>query len=238
MRLLLICLAVCTASLASAKGLDDLSNNNPEAAEGEGDAAAPAGEGNGEGEEKGEGKPDAGNGEAAKPQRALSKTLSQNLSIATGFARVIASKSTGDWESNGMTDLTVAYKLSSLSKIMNLHGTYRYAPVAVSGTEDEHSYRGVWEAHMFGARVAYQVSQTLTALGSAELGYVASHLTAIDGLDPVVKKHEAGGAIFAVGGGADWTIGEKAGFAGGPRLFAGFGSFTIIQIGGALSFLF
>lgn len=237
MRLLLICVAMCTASLASAKGLDDLSNNNPEAAEGEGEGAAPAGEGEGEGEAK-EGKGAGGKGEAAKPQGALSKTLSQNLSIATGFARVIASKSTGDWESNGMTDLTVAYKLSSLSKIMNLHGTYRYAPVAVSGTEDEHSYRGVWEAHMFGARVAYQVSQTLTALGSAELGYVASHLTPIDGLDPVVKKHEASGATFAVGGGADWTIGDKAGFAGGPRLFAGFGSFTIVQIGGALSFLF
>ena len=137
-----------------------------------------------------------------------------------------------------MTDVTVGYKLPViLAANASLAATYRYAPIAVSGTEDGHSYRGVWETHYLGGRLTYPITSTLHAMATTELGYVRVGLEELDGLD-ADHKHERSGAALAVGGGADWAISDKFASAGGPRVFVGYGSVTTVQIGGAFSFLF
>jgi hypothetical protein len=211
------------ASNAAAKGLDELSQGNPSA------AGADGLEG------------DGGEGGIAKapppPPTEFSKKVAGNMSVATSFGWLMASKSKGEWKGGGgMTDLTIAYKVATLSATMTADGTYRYAPMAVSGTEDDHSYRGVWEAHYFGGRMRYALRPNLSAVGSGELGYVMVHVTPVDGLP---EEDEAGksGVSIALGGGADWQIFEP-GFTVGPRLNVGFGSFTTVQVSGAATFVF
>ncbi len=222
MQFLLLSAGLTLCGPALAKGLDELSQSNPE------DAAAPA-----------EG---AGEGDAAKAktptmtQSATSKALADKLLLATSFGWVSASKSKGDWQGSGMTDLTIGYKLAALNAQMSLAGTYRYAPVAVSGVEDDASYRGVWETHFFGARMNYAMSPTMAIIGSGELGYTQVHLKPTDGQEQVTK-HEAGGGQVALGGGADFQLFEK-GMTVGPKLVLGFGSFTTIQVAGSVGFLF
>jgi hypothetical protein len=218
------CLTLPSGGGAFAKGLDELSQGNPETAEG---AAATGGEG--------------GAAAAAKPipppSTPTSKAVAGNLSVGTSFGWLMASKSKGEWKGGGgMSDVTVAYKVATLNASMTADGTYRYAPMAVSGVEDEHSYRGMWEAHYFGGRMRYAMSPTLTAIGSGELGYVLVYMRPTDGL-PQEKKHEANGVSIALGGGADWQLFEP-GFTVGPRLNVGFGSFTTVQVSGAATFVF
>jgi hypothetical protein len=164
--------------------------------------------------------------------------MSEKLYMATSFGWVKASKSTGEWKSSGMSDFTIGYKLPvSFGEQMAMAATYRYAPIAVSGEEDKHMYRGVWEQHLVGARGVYKVSPTLNAVGSAELGYVVAYLNPVDDL-PSTDKHETNGGNFTVGGGCDWALVEKGAFAVGPRLYAGFGSFSTFQLSAAASFVF
>ncbi len=212
-------LMLCGPALA--KGLDELSQGNPE------DAEAPA-EGAGE-----------GGAQAKTPtmtQSATSKELADKLSLATSFGWVSASKGKGEWHGGGMSDLTVGYKLAAINAQMSIAGTYRYAPVAVSGVEDDASYRGVWETHFFGAHMNYVMSPTMTVVGTGELGYTQVHLKPTDGQEQVTK-HEAGGGQVALGGGADFQLFEK-GMTVGPKLVLGFGSFTTIQVAGSVGFLF
>lgn len=213
-----------------AKGLDKLSENNPE------NTAVPA--------EDAATKPadDAATGDvAAVPTTPLeksdtSKAITDKLSISTSFGWASVSRSEGTWEGSGMSDVAIGYKVVMLGSNMNIDATYRYAPVAVSGDVDRHSYRGVWDTHYVGGRFNYNISPTLTALGTAELGYVLVYLHPTDGLE-TVTKHEDNGVAFAIGGGADWQILEK-GLAVGPRLALAFGSVSTVQVAGAVTFGF
>lgn len=222
--------AVFTAGegAALAKGLDQLSENNPEKAE-----EAPA-EGGEEAEAAAEGEQAA---TTPPPPSAASAAISQKLYLATSYGWVKASRSEGDWEGSGMSDLTVGYRIMPLGAKMSVDGTYRFAPVAVSGVVDEHTYRGIWETHFFGGRFNYNVSPTMTAIGTAELGYVVVHLNPTDNLE-LDPNHEKSGAAFAVGGGADFFLFEKNAFAVGPRLALGFGSVSTIQVAASVSFVF
>lgn len=205
---------------ALAKGLDDLSDANPEAKAEDGEAAA-------------KGAASA----APQPAGAMSKALAEKLYASTSFGFVKASKGSGEWSSNGMSDVTFGYRIMSLGGGLSVAGTYRYAPIAVTGNEDGQEYSGSWEGHYFGGQVHYPISSNLRALGSGELGYVLVHLQSEDD-QTVQDKHQAAGVSVAVGGGADYTLSEGPGFAVGPRLYAGLGSFTTIQLAAAFSFLF
>jgi hypothetical protein len=207
---------------AVAKGLSELSDENP--AEQPADGAKEEG-----GDEEG------AKTEAVKQPGAASKALADKLFLSTSGGWATGSRSDGKWTASGMSDLEVGYKLVTLNKQMNVFGTYRYAPMAVAGTVDDRSYRGVWEAHFFGGRFNYQLSKTLTALASGELGYVLVHVNDTDGLAPETKVSNPG-VQLAVGGGADFMLIDK--WTVGPRLVVGVGGFTTVQVAAAAGFLF
>jgi hypothetical protein len=224
-KLLSLFVALAWNGGALAKGLEELGQSNPETQASEGEEKAAA-----EGEE-GENKA------APQPPGALSQTLAEKLYMATSFGWVSASKSDGEWKSSGMSDFQIGYLVMKLNAQMSVHGTFRYAPIAVSGEQESHLYRGVWEVYNFGGRFNYRVSPTILAVGTGELGYVKADLNAVDGLEPI-EDHQAGGAMLSVGGGADFALTEKGSFSAGPRLYAGFGSYSAIQLSAAASFLF
>lgn len=206
---------------AVAKGLETLADKNPEnapaAGEGTGDAAATAA--------------------APMEQSAASKAIAQKLWLATTFGWAHVSSSKGEWKGSGMTDIAVGYKVLPLAANMSVDATYRYAPIAVSGQVDDRSYRGVWDCHYLGGRFNYKMSDSLSAVGTAEAGYVLVYLRPTDGLDQE-SKHEENGFSMVVGGGADWHLLEKGAVSAGPRLNVGFGSVTTIQVAGAATFVF
>ncbi len=221
-------LTLVGAGPAFAKGLDELSQGNPDS-----DAAKEEGA---DGKAGGEGGESAAKAETPMVKSASSKAISDKLFMGTSFGWVKAAKSGGTWQGSGMSDLTIGYKVANLSSVMSLAATYRYAPVAVSGTEDDQSYRGVWESHFFGGKLNYSLGSTLSAVGSAELGYVQVHVKPTDGLVETAKASKGGGQL-ALGGGADWQMIDKA-CTVGPRLYLGVGSFTTVQIAGAIGFMF
>jgi hypothetical protein len=229
-NLKLLCLAGLVASASGqsmAKGLDDLSGQNPEvkaeeeSTEGEKPAAA--------GEKTAEAAP-------AAPV-SYEGPLHQKLSFATSFGWVSASRSKGDWSGNGMSDLSVGFRYMTLNPTLSLVGTYRYAPINVVGEEDGHSYRGVWEAHYLGTRADYKLNPKTTLTGGLEAGYVLVYLLPVDGQE-TEKKHENNGVSITLGGGADFMLSENWAFSAGPRVYAGFGSFTTIQVGASAGFMF
>lgn len=215
------------SNVATAKGLEELSQNNPETAapaEADPDAAA---------------EPAAETAATATAPSAMSQSLAEKLFVATSFGWVSTSKSEGNWKTvGGMSDFLVGYVLPvDLGAAMKLSGTYRYAPVAVTGDEDDRSYRGVWESHYFGTLLHYTVNDKVRAVGTGELGFTKVSLNSTDGI-PAEDKHAKSGGAVVLGGGADWKMLETNAFTVGPRLYAGFGSFTTIQLGASASFLF
>jgi opacity protein-like surface antigen len=213
---------IFASQAASAKGLEDLSGQNPELKAEEEPAETPV-------------KTDT----AVVNQEPVSYAgpLHQKLSFATSFGWVSASRSKGDWRGNGISDFTVGYRFLDLNAALSLAGTYRYAPINVVGEEDDHSYRGIWEAHYFGMKADYKLNPKTNLTGGMELGYVLVYLTSTDGLE-TEKKHEENGVSVTLGGGADFMISENWAFSAGPRLYAGFGSFTTIQVGASAGFMF
>ena len=206
---------------AWAKGLDQLSDANP--AEG---GEAPATD---------EAKDVAATKEATVPASALSTALAKKLQVTTGFGMVRGGLKSGTWKANGMADLTVAYRIAQLQGKLPLSATYRYAPVALTGTDNSLSYRGVVEQHLFGAKVEHPLAAKLTAVGTAELGLAVASLYAVDGLPGTVPK---GGVVLGIGGGVDYAFASMPGFQFGPRLAVGVGGLKTMQLTGAASFLF
>ena len=247
MRISTALLTVSVALLgqsALAKGLGELSDQNPEDA-GDQDKQDKADNGDGDQEEGAKGEEEGGKGEeeGSKAETGLvrksaaSKAIADKLSLATSFGWVHASRSTGTWSSNGVADLTVAYKILPLGKSAGLAVTYRYVPIDVSGTNGDRSYRGVWEGHYVGARYNTWISQRTNLIGTGEVGLVRSHMDAVDGL-PAESSVDQGGAAVALGGGVDYMISEKWAFAVGPRLYVAFGTVTSYQLTVGATFQF
>lgn len=231
---LLVVGSFCThPSIAFAKGLDDLSSQNPEVkAEDDGEEttdetkATPA-------------KREASAETAATNQapEANNTALANKLWFATSFGWVYASRSKGDWRGNGMSDLSIGYRYLTMSPKLSVVGTYRYAPVNVVGEIDGNSYRGVWETHYFGSRADYKLNAKTVLTGGLEAGYVLVYLIPTDGLE-TQKKHEENGVSISLGGGADYAISDSGSFTVGPRINAGFGSFTTVQVAASAGFMF
>ncbi len=229
--------AILTTS-ASAKGLEQLSTQNPETKAESGEESSSGGSDNSSSSESSGDKKAANKNFLGKAiDEDLGKVIDKNLFFGTSYGWVIAKKSGADISGGGMTDFTIGYKVAMLNKQMTAYATYRYAPVAVSGEIETRSYRGIWETHFVGTRVSYEISQSLNALGTAEVGPAIVHMNATDGL-PDDPDHETSGFQLALGGGANWDMDKRGGFTLGPRLSAAFGSFTTIQIGGGFGFLF
>jgi hypothetical protein len=213
-----------------AKGLDDLAEQNPETqAEGEADSKGSDAAAKAEGE--------AATTAATTAPVSLEGPMHQKLSFSTSFGWVYASRSEGDWRGSGMSDLTIGYRYMTLNPKLSLVGTYRYAPVSVVGEIDGNSYRGVWETHYFGSKADYKLNSKIVLTGGLEAGYVLVYLTPTDGLE-TEKKHEENGVSVSLGGGADFSMSENGAFTVGPRLNAGFGGFTTVQVSASAGFMF
>jgi hypothetical protein len=210
-------LVITTSGYAA--GLDDLSNANPENTEQESDEEAKT--------DEAEGAP------AAEAEAKANRPLSDMLYLSTSYGWVSAALSEGDWNSSGMSDFTVGYKVANMG--FDVFATYRYAPMALAGSANDQAYRGVIEVHNFGGLGLWKIKDGLTAVGTAELGIAVVSLDSTDGLI-IEEDLEATGAVLSVGGGADWKMGEK--FNAGPRLYVGAGSATVIQLSGQATFFF
>ena len=227
-RLISVIAVLDINTVALAKGLDELGQSNPEASTE-----------NQETDESG-GRSDKNTGSIAAPNQptsALGQAIRDKLLLGTSFGWVKASKSTGEWQTSGVSDLSISYQIAKINGQMNLLGTFRYTPIAVTGIQEKHSYRGVWEVYNFGALATHKLNSKFVALGSGEIGYVKSSLNPIDGL-PEVESHTSGGATLTLGGGADFAVTETSNFLAGPRIFAGFGTYSVFQLSAAASFLF
>ena len=133
--------ALCSGR-AAAKGLDTLSQNNPE----------------GEGGDAEDGDGGSGAASAAPMQQsATSRALDGKLFLASTGGFVFASKSSGDWHSDGMSDVSIGYKMPfALGAKSGAFATYRYSPISVHGSQDGQSYRGIWETHLLGGRINFR----------------------------------------------------------------------------------
>jgi hypothetical protein len=213
-----------------AKGLDELTEENPE---------------NAPDEQELENQAQTNEHEQAEPAKAqlvpsdLSKKISGNLFLAPSVGWVKASRAKGKWNDDklvGISDLMIAYRLPWVVSMVEMFGTYRYCPIAVSGEVDNASFRGVWESHNFGGLGRWRYSDDLTLVGSAELSYVLIYLTPLDDAE-VGQETEANGIALVLGGGADYGFfGDK--LRVGPRINLGFGGVSTIQVAAASSFLF
>jgi len=221
------------SNIALGKGLDDLSEQNPET---KADGAATPGA---EKEDEAAVNTKAPEGAAAQTQApvSLEGPLHKKLTFSTSFGWVYASRSEGDWRGSGMSDLSVGYRYLIMNPKLSLVGTYRYAPVNVVGEVDGNSYRGVWESHYFGSKADYKLNSRVVLTGGLEAGYVLVYLMPTDGLE-TQKKHEENGISISLGGGADYAISDNGAFTVGPRLNAGFGSFTTVQVAASAGFMF
>lgn len=241
---LTLVLGCVVGSHGMAKGLSELSQSNPA---NDDDKSAKA-DGDEEGQKAANGAGVEDQGAAAKQgaasdqkpiasleKSAMSKAVAGRLAIGTSYGWILGSRTTGKWSAKGgMSDVTIGYKWRTLGKAYDLVGTYRYAPMSVHGEQDSQSYRGIWEVHYFGGKLARQVKNILT-FGTLEMGYVISHVLPTDGL-PEKSSAQKGGYSLSFGGGADFKFLDQVYV--GPRLHVGMGSIRTVQLAGAASFVF
>ena len=210
---------------AWAKGLDALSEKSPEAEQSENKGADKDDEDADANAEKDGDAPEA----TGVPTHPPSNALTQKLYFATSFGRVSARRAGGSWQASGMSDFSLGYRFLPPTARINFAGTYRYAPVALSGQVNGHSYRGVWETHYLGARADSTVASSVRLVASGELGYLHAALRTTDGL-PGESSAAHSGAVVALGGGADYLMLDEGVLAVGPRVYVSFGTATITQM--------
>lgn len=218
------------SSAASGKGLEELADKNPETAPPEPAESEPVKDSS---KDKPVGETSEAEGEAeatsVKPS-AASNALKGKAFLFTSLGWVRASQAEGSWSSSGFSDFGFAYQVASISDTAKLSVTYRYNPVAVTGTVNNHSYRGVWETHNLGALMRYSMPKRISAVAGGEVGYLRSHLSPTDGLTPESKavKH---GVTLTLSGGGDYKVSETGEFTLGPRLYFSLGASTQVQFG-------
>jgi hypothetical protein len=187
---------------------------------------------------------DAAPGENGKKTDAVSTSATNTAptrayQLATSYGWAALSKSSNSWHANGMSDLTVSYRLPMKIVGEAMYATFRYAPMSVApmikDAGQNYAYTGSVEGYHFGANAVFRIKERLTACGSAELGLMKVTLTDALGL-PDHKVPNDSGVNMTVGGGADWEF--LPGFDLGPRVYLGVGSFTAFQLGASGVFSF
>lgn len=227
--LLTSAILIAFTSHAAGKGLDELSDQNPEnpqPVEPTAETELPQSTE----EPVVEPKAEEAMVDAQKPSP---RPLQDKLFLATSAGWVKASLPEGEWTSSGMADFSVGYLVHEAG--FQLFSTYRYAPAAAAGDVEDRAYRVVLESHNFGVLGAWKLSDTMKALGSFEAGVLITGVEALDEAEPE-SSHVKSGGVATIGGGADWRLMEK--FDLGPRLYASFGSATMIQFGAQAGFFF
>ena len=237
---LLICAITSGGPVLLAKGLDKLSEKNPETdGDVESDSPAdvpPVGQaGSGVEGDALEGAEESDKG--APVVSDLSKSLSGKVTLASSVGWAKVSQTGGTWKSSGFSDFSLNYQISAINEGTKISISYRYAPVVVSGLANGHSYRGVWETHNFGGQVKLKTSRKTVALVAGELGLLKSYLRPTDGL-LAEGSASKGGVVFALGSGMDYWVFNKSEFTIGPRLYLGFGAARQTQLSLACGFGF
>ena len=233
-RLVLVYLMVGLPSAPVwAKGLDALSDKSPEAAEQQEAKASSKGEEDpafGPDKEGNEAEATEASEAGGVPTNPPSNALTQRLYMATSYGWVKASRrGGGSWTASGMSDFAVGYRVLPIKSAFNISATYRYAPVALSGQVNGHSYRGVWETHYAGARADTNMGTSVRLVASGELGYLHAALRRTDGL-PGEHSAARSGAVAAFGVGADYLLLDGGVLAVGPRLCGSYGVATTRQL--------
>ena len=175
----------------------------------------------------------------AEPPGMVSTFLADKLAVGTSFGWLVTFGTEGQWRSGGGSDLTVTYALPIvLPAQMSLHGSYRYAPTTIAGTQDRRSYRGITESHLLGAQLVFPLADALDLLVSSDLGYMAVHLDSLDG-QFVDQSHSADSAVFACGAGTSWQVpGLDDTVTVGSKVVAEFGAFPALRVSATSTFLF
>jgi hypothetical protein len=222
----LVAIGLLVTSPGFGKGLDKLAPSSEETAE---EGAA----GKNEGGEDSHG----ANGAALGTSSASAPTRAIQLASSYGWAGI--SKESNSWHGNGMSDLTVSYRLPMKIVGEAMYATFRYAPMAVSPVIKDnganYAYTGTVEGYHFGANAQFRIKEKLVASGSAELGFMKATLVDALGLPDHEIPAESGVGL-TVGGGADWQC--LPGFDVGPRLYVGLGSFMTFQLSTSATFSF
>ena len=171
------------------------------------------------------------------PETAISKALVDKLFVSTSTVKILStSGSEGTWRAGGASDVQVGYKLPwTFMPVLQLFGTFRYAPVGISLTADKYSYRGVAVGYLAGVLGNYEFKQNLAALVGVEIGYLVVNLNDLDYYED--KPKIGNGVNFGINTGVEWKIlNKKVGV--GPRLNVAFGRLSTVQLGGGVSFVF
>lgn len=220
---------------------------NPSVSSGKGiDSLAPASETNAEADSapgaeapKAKGQPGATANPLQSTVASSADAPSRAYQIATSFGWAVLNKDSSSWRANGVSDVTISYRLPMKPIGDSIYATFRYAPMAVApeikSAGTTYAYTGVAEAYNFGGTVNFKIRERLLACGTAELGLIRATLT--DAMDiPGHIAPEESGVNLTVGGGADWQV--LPGFDVGPRAYLGFGTFTSFQLGATGTFSF
>jgi opacity protein-like surface antigen len=168
------------------------------------------------------------------PPSETSKAIANKLFLTTGFGFSTLAGESGEYAAGGAADVVVGYVLDMQIMGFNMAVTYRYQPIDFTLDVDNRSYRGVIEGHHFGSNY-FLKRDALTYVVVSELGVMRPSVLPLDGLDSD-DGVEKMGVNVTVGGGVDYQVMDKVSVGG--RLMVGSGTFTVVQLATAASFMF
>jgi hypothetical protein len=170
-----------------------------------------------------------------EPPSAASLAIANKLLLGVGYGFVrIPNAKLGAFTVSSAADLSVYWKLRSFeSSHWDLH--FRYAPISAENRIDDRSYRSVIEGYHIGTDWQYQFATHWYASAALEVGYLLVYMRSRDQFD-VEDKYENNEVALTLGSGVDWLASEKLRI--GPKIYAGFGAFQIVQLNVAATLSF
>lgn len=164
----------------------------------------------------------------------------EKILLATSFGWAGLKKESNTWRAAGMSDISILYLLPIKIANGKIYTTFRYAPMDVapliSKNGSKNEFVGVVEAYQFGGSFVYPLgNKKLDIIASGEIGYLKATLYDKFNVKDLKIPNESG-VNMTIGGGAKWHL--LPGVALGPKLYAGFGSFTTYQLTADASFSF
>ena len=165
---------------------------------------------------------------------ALSKRLADRLTLSLDFGYAsISDAGDAELDSSAMAAIGIAWKYLVRSS-WGAAASLRYAPMNFTGTSGSASYRGVIEAYLFGTFAAWHLG-SMELLAGLEAGAAMVASQQLDNLDHQDAPEETAVAFGAMTG-LDWGLADKIKL--GPRIYALFGTYQMVQITGSATFMF